>query len=74
MIQAHDDELIEELKKKMGAPTKVDVVRRALRLLEADVEREGQIAKWRKAVALVSDTHLKEGRQYNYKGRFKNIL
>lgn len=71
MIQAHDDKLIEELKEKTGAPTKVDVVRRALRLLEADVDKQGQIEKWRKAVALVGDDGLKEGRRFVFKGRFK---
>ncbi len=74
MIQAQDDELIEELKEKTGAPTKIDVVRRALRLLEADVDKQGQIKKWRKAVALVGDDNLKEGRLFISRGRLKKIL
>ncbi len=73
MIQAKDDELIEELKGKTGALTKVEVVRRALRLLEADVDKQSQIEKWRKAVALVGDDDLKEGRRFNLNGRFKKI-
>lgn len=74
MIQAQDDELIEELKERTGAPTKVEVVRRALRLLEADVDKQGQIEKWRKAVGIVGDDDLKEGRRFASKNRFKKIL
>lgn len=58
MLQAADAERIESLKKRLGAHTKIEVVRSALDLLEHDAERMERVAKWRKAVGLVaSESH-----------------
>jgi hypothetical protein len=46
MIQLADDSMIEDLKKKIGAKTKIDVVRQALNLLKADVVRRERIKRW----------------------------
>jgi hypothetical protein len=54
MLQEDDAERIESLKKRLGARTKIDVVRSALDLLERDANRAEQVARWRKAVGLVA--------------------
>jgi hypothetical protein len=54
MLQADDAERIESLKKRLKARTKIEVVRSALDLLERDAERVERVAKWRRAVGLVT--------------------
>jgi hypothetical protein len=54
MLQEPDVLRIEMLKKRLGARTKIDVVRSALDLLERDAERTARVARWRKAVRLVA--------------------
>lgn len=54
MLQEADAVRIELLKKRIGARTKIDVVRSALALLERDAERAERVARWRKAVKLVA--------------------
>ncbi len=49
MLQERDDRRIEELKARLGARTKVDVVRAALDLLEREAERRARILRWRRA-------------------------
>lgn len=49
MLQEHDDRRIEVLKKRIGARTKVDVVRAGLDLLEQQAERRSRVARWRRA-------------------------
>lgn len=56
MIQPADNDRIESLKKKTGAPTKIDVVRTALGLLEAQVAREERVRRWKKAARLVAES------------------
>ncbi len=55
MLQEEDAERIESLKKRLGARTKIDVLRSALALLERDAERREKVVQWRKAVALAAD-------------------
>ena len=52
MIQPEDDDLIEELKQKLGSKSKVEVVREGLRLLVSQVERENRIKRWKRATEL----------------------
>jgi len=54
MLQEDDAERIESLKKRLGARTKIEVVRSALNLLERDAERTERVAKWRRAVGMVA--------------------
>lgn len=54
MLQAHDDERIEALKRRTGARTKVAVVRAALDLLEREAERVERVARWRRAAEAVA--------------------
>lgn len=59
MIQLADDTMIEDLKKKIGAKTKIDVVRQALALLRADVAKRERIKRWQKAAKIVGTSGLK---------------
>ncbi len=45
MLQEADAERIESLKKRLGARTKIEVVRSALDLLERDAERARRVAQ-----------------------------
>ena len=54
MLQDKDDQKIEKLKKQMGAQTKIEVVREALKLLEKRIERHAQVIQWKKAARLVA--------------------
>ncbi len=54
MLQEADAERIESLKKRLGARTKIAVVRSALDLLERDAVRVEQVARWRTAVKKVA--------------------
>ena len=54
MLQEADADRIESLKNRLGARTKIDVVRSALDLLERDAERAERVAKWRSVVGLVA--------------------
>lgn len=53
MLQEADAKRIEALKERLGARTKIEVVRSALGLLEHDAERRERVAKWRRAVGVV---------------------
>ena len=54
MLRDDDDLRIEELKKRMRARTKVDIVRSALDLLEASADRAERIERWQRATRLVA--------------------
>ena len=54
MLQDQDAKRIESLKKRLGAPTKIAVVRSALDLLEQSAARRERIARWRRAVRLAA--------------------
>ncbi len=55
MLQEADVIRIETLKRRLGAPTKVAVVRSGLDLLERAVEREERVARWRRAAPRVAE-------------------
>jgi len=59
MIQEQDDRRIEQLRKKLGIKTKVQVVRDALSLLEQNVEKRNRVQRWKKAARIVSQTSRK---------------
>ena len=54
MIQEDDNRRIEQLRKKLGIKTKVQVVREALGLLERDARKLERIQRWKKAAMVVS--------------------
>lgn len=52
MLQDHDAERIEALKKRLRARTKIEIVRTALDLLERDADRAERVRRWRRAVRI----------------------
>ncbi len=54
MIQLADDKRIEDLKRRLHAKTKVEVLRSALDLLEKELSKIEKSVRWKKAARLVS--------------------
>lgn len=73
MIQIEDDARIEKLKEKMGAKTKIDVVRTALKLLEADLSKAERIKRWEKSAKLVGKSGLEILKEFQAPERFKKL-
>jgi hypothetical protein len=73
MLQEADAERIESLKKRLGARTKIEVVRSALDLLERDTERAGRVAKWRRAVGLVARESREAQRDFRAHSRLRRL-
>ena len=70
-IQATDEELIQELKDKLKLATKIEVVRRGLKLLEQKFERDQRILQWKKAASLVSRQSKKVNKEFQRHSRIK---
>ena len=66
MLREADAERIEALKKRLGARTKIDVVRSALDLLERDAEKTERVARWRKAARLVAAESRRVSREFQH--------
>jgi len=64
MLRDDDDRRIERLKTRLGAPSKVQVVRSALDLLEARADREERIVRWRHAARLVAESSAEVNREF----------
>jgi hypothetical protein len=73
MLQEADADRIETLKKRLGARTKIQVVRSALDLLERDAERADRVARWRKAVKLVAPESQKVMREFQRHSRLRRV-
>jgi hypothetical protein len=73
MIQEGDDSRIEQLKKRLGVRTKVDVVRAGLDLLEQEAERRGRIVRWRRAVRLARPTSRAVNAEFRSQARIKRL-
>ena len=73
MIQPEDDNRIESLKEKIGARSKVDVVRAALTLLEEDVKRSERVKRWERAAKVVGTSGLDVLKEFQTKERFKSL-
>lgn len=56
MIQEADDRKIRALKRRLGAKTNVEVVRRALDLLAREAMREARIEQWKRAAKLAAQS------------------
>ena len=52
MLQDHDAQRIEALKRRLRARTKIEVVRTALELLERDADRAERVQRWRRAARI----------------------
>lgn len=64
MLRDEDDRRIVRLKRRLGAKTKVEVVRSGLDLLEREAERREKIARWRRAAALARESSLEVNREW----------
>jgi hypothetical protein len=73
MLQEADAERIETLKKRLGARTKIDVVRSALDLLERDAEKTERLVRWRKATRMVAAESRKVTREFQRHSRLGRL-
>jgi hypothetical protein len=73
MLQEADAARIETLKRRIGARTKIEVVRSALDLLERDAERADRIARWRKAAKMVARESRTVLREFQRHSRFARL-
>lgn len=73
MIQIEDELQILKLKEKMNAKTKIDVVRKALDLLEEQLKHQEKAERWIKSAKLVRDSGLEVLKEFETKNRFKNL-
>lgn len=73
MIQTEDDELIQVLKEKLGAKTKIEVLRQALALLDEVIEKRYRIEQWKKVAKIVGSSGLAVGKEFKYKNRFDKL-
>lgn len=70
-IQEDDEEKIDELKKKLGARTKIEVVRAGLDLLEKEILRENRVKRWKHAAQIVSEESYRVTREFQKHSRLK---
>lgn len=73
MLQEGDAERIEMLKQRMGARTKIEVVRSALDLLERSTERSDRVQRWERAVKLVAGESRAVQREFQRHSRLKRL-
>ncbi len=71
MLREEDHRRIERLKRRIGAPSKVEVVRSALDLLEARADRADRIARWRRAAGLAASSSLEVLREFQPHSRLR---
>ena len=55
MLREEDDRRIVRLKRRLKAPSKVQVVRAGLDLLEKEADRREKLERWKRAVELVRE-------------------
>jgi hypothetical protein len=63
-IQPADDVKIRALKKRLGADTKIQVVRAGLALLEKEADRNERVARWQRAAQLVRVSSAETNREF----------
>ena len=73
MLQEADARRIEMLKKRLGARTKVDVVRTALDMLERDAERTDRVRRWERAVRLAKSESRRAAKDFRPYSRLKRL-
>lgn len=73
MLQEADAERIEMLKKRVGARTKIEVVRSALDLLERSTERHERVRRWERAAKLVAGESRAVQREFRGHSRLKRL-
>lgn len=73
MIQLNDEKKIDELKEKLQAKTKIEVVRAGLDLLEKEVNRREKIENWKRVAALVSSSSKEVNLEFQKHSRLKKL-
>jgi Arc/MetJ-type ribon-helix-helix transcriptional regulator len=71
MIQEADEQKIDELKEKLGAKTKIEVVRAGLKLLEQEADRRLRIERWKRAARIVADSSAEVNHEFQAHSRLK---
>lgn len=74
MLQEADAKRIETLKQRLGARSKVDVVRTALDMLERAAERSDRVRRWERAVRLTSAESRRAVQDFRQHSRLKRIV
>jgi hypothetical protein len=72
MIQKADAEKIELLKEKLGAKTKIEVVRAGLNLLEQQTERQARVERWKRATQAAMAESAEVNREFQKHSRIKS--
>ncbi len=72
-IQIQDDQKLEELKRVLGASSKVEVLRCALQTLEEKLLRSKKLKQWAKAVRLVASESAKVNKEFQKSSRLHKI-
>jgi hypothetical protein len=73
MLQDADAERIESLKQRLGAKTKIDVLRSALDLLERHAEKQERIVRWKRAAKLVASESRKVSLEFRRHSRLARL-
>lgn len=73
MIQEADNKRIESLKKDLGIPKKIDIIRAGLELLEKEALRIKKIKRWKRAVKLVSKESQHINKEFQKHSRLKHL-
>lgn len=71
MIQEDDDRRIEQLKRRLGIETKIDVVRAGMALLEQDALRRERLEQWKRAAARVASSSARVNAEFRAHSRLK---
>jgi hypothetical protein len=74
MIQAQDNDKIEELKAKLGVKTKIEVLRSALVLLEEKISKEARVKRWQSASRIVGNSSMDILKEFQTAQRFEKLL
>jgi hypothetical protein len=73
MLREEDAIRIDALQKRIGARTKIEVVRTALNLLERDAARAERVARWRRAATLVAGESRAAVRDFQRHSRLRRV-
>jgi len=73
MIQEEDERRIENLKRRLGIATKVDVLRAGIDLLEKEAERRERVRRWKRSAALVARISREVNAEFRPSSRLKRI-
>jgi hypothetical protein len=71
ILREADDERIERLRTRLGIPRKVDVVRTAMDLLEAEADRQERVKRWKRAAALAAPSSRRVNVEFRQHSRLK---